>query len=122
MAALIYCATIIFRGFTMSANSTPKGGTRGSLPGLLRGRFSEATDEFVEAFTASVGFDQRLYAHDILGSRAHAKGLNKIGVLSDAELADIEAGLSTIRDEIEAGEFEWSGRARRRAHEHRERG
>jgi argininosuccinate lyase len=47
------------------------------------GRFSEQTDAFVEAFTASVQFDQRLYRQDIAGSRAHAKMLNKIAVLSD---------------------------------------
>lgn len=39
---------------------------------LWGGRFSEATDAFVEAFTASVSFDQRLYYHDIQGSLAHA--------------------------------------------------
>ena len=36
------------------------------------GRFSEATDAFVERFTASVTFDKRLYHHDINGSIAHA--------------------------------------------------
>ena len=36
------------------------------------GRFSEPTDAFVERFTASVDFDQRLYHHDIRGSIAHA--------------------------------------------------
>jgi argininosuccinate lyase len=36
------------------------------------GRFSEATDSFVAAFTASVGFDQRFARHDIEGSIAHA--------------------------------------------------
>ena len=39
---------------------------------LLRGRFSEPTDDFVARFTASVGFDRRLYHHDIDGSIAHA--------------------------------------------------
>ena len=39
------------------------------------GRFSEATDEFVEQFNASVSFDQRLYKHDIAGSLAHARML-----------------------------------------------
>jgi argininosuccinate lyase len=37
------------------------------------GRFSESTDEFVEAFTASVDFDRRLYRYDIAGSIAHAR-------------------------------------------------
>ncbi|MGB5395692.1 MAG: hypothetical protein WBN96_00950, partial [Gammaproteobacteria bacterium] len=39
------------------------------------GRFSEQTDAFVEAFTASVQFDQRMYKQDIAGSRAHARML-----------------------------------------------
>jgi len=87
----------------MSANSTPKP----IAAGLLRGRFSEATDEFVEAFTASVTFDQRLYRHDIQASVAHAQMLQKIGVLSAAESEQIIAGLSDIQVEIEAGEFDW---------------
>ena len=38
--------------------------------GLLRGRFAEATDQFVERFTASVDFDRRLFREDITGSIA----------------------------------------------------
>ncbi|MFT6593168.1 MAG: argininosuccinate lyase [Zhongshania sp.] len=72
------------------------------------GRFSEATDQFVERFTASVSFDQRLYHHDINGSLAHAAMLEKVGVLTAAELADIQRGLEEIRAEILAGTFEWS--------------
>ncbi len=72
------------------------------------GRFSEPTDAFVEAFTASVTFDKRLYAHDIQGSIAHATMLAKVGVLSEEERAAIVAGLEAIQAEIEAGEFVWS--------------
>ena len=72
------------------------------------GRFSEATDAFVERFTASVGFDRRLALHDIRGSLAHATMLARAGILSAAELAAIEQGLGEIRREIEAGEFPWS--------------
>jgi len=72
------------------------------------GRFNEPTDEFVQAFTASVGFDQRLAGADIDGSVAHAKMLHQIGVLRADELAQIESGLAQIRDEIEQGRFEWS--------------
>jgi argininosuccinate lyase len=71
------------------------------------GRFQEQTDAFVEAFTASVTFDQRLALVDIEGSRAHATMLNRIGILSDDELADIQQGLTTIREEIEQNRFEW---------------
>ena len=72
------------------------------------GRFTEPTDAFVEAFTASVNFDKRLYAHDIVGSVAHARMLFKVGVLSDDEFAAIAEGLAAIKGEIERGEFNWS--------------
>ncbi|MDN3638131.1 argininosuccinate lyase [Simiduia curdlanivorans] len=72
------------------------------------GRFSEATDAFVERFTASVNFDQRLYHHDINGSIAHATMLAKVGVLTEAEREQIIEGLEAIRAEIVAGKFQWS--------------
>lgn len=72
------------------------------------GRFTEATDAFVERFTASVTFDQRLYHHDINGSIAHAKMLNKVGILSSQEVDQIIEGLEAIREEIAKGEFKWS--------------
>ena len=75
--------------------------------GSLRGRFSEATDEFVQVFTASVGFDRRLYREDIAGSKAHATMLQRIGVLTEDELQQILDGLQTVAAEIEAGTFEW---------------
>ncbi|MGD8348810.1 MAG: argininosuccinate lyase [Gammaproteobacteria bacterium] len=72
------------------------------------GRFNEPTDEFVQAFTASVSFDKRLAAVDIEGSLAHAKMLARVGVLDDGELKSIEQGLAQIGDEIDAGKFAWS--------------
>jgi len=72
------------------------------------GRFTEQTDAFVEAFTASVQFDQRMYKQDIAGSRAHAKMLNKIAVLSEEDLSAILSGLDTVEQEISAGKFDWS--------------
>ncbi len=75
---------------------------------LSSARFSESTDAFVEAFTASIQFDQRMYRQDIQGSIAHAKMLNKVGILNDEELQAIIDGLTQIQQEIEAGQFEWS--------------
>ncbi len=72
------------------------------------GRFSEPTDAFVEAFGASVGFDQRMYRQDIAGSIAHAKMLAHVGVLSEQEREAIIRGLGEIEAEIERGEFNWS--------------
>ena len=71
------------------------------------GRFNEATDQFVESFTASVTFDQRLYRHDIRGSIAHANMLGKVGVLTDEESTRIVSGLQSIHKEIDNGEFSW---------------
>ena len=72
------------------------------------GRFTQATNAFVEIFTASVTFDQRLYHYDIAGSIAHAQMLAHVGVLSVAERDAIVAGLKEIEAEIEAGNFPWS--------------
>jgi argininosuccinate lyase len=75
---------------------------------LWGGRFSEATDAFVQRFTASVQFDQRMAAQDIKGSLAHAAMLCQVGVLDAAELEEIEQGLAQIQAEIDAGSFQWS--------------
>ena len=75
---------------------------------LWGGRFTESTDAFVQAFTASVNFDKRMYAQDIRGSIAHATMLAEAGVLTDAERDAIIDGLTVIKGEIERGEFEWS--------------
>jgi argininosuccinate lyase len=72
------------------------------------GRFDAPTDAFVEAFTASVGFDRRLYRHDIAGSIAHARMLCRQGILSDNECDAIIDGLGRIQAEIEDGRFAWS--------------
>ena len=74
---------------------------------LLRGRFSETTDRFVQIFTASVDFDKRLYREDILGSLAHAQMLATSGIISSDELKDIQRGLDLVREEIETCEFKW---------------
>lgn len=72
------------------------------------GRFTEATDALVEAFTASVSFDRRLYSYDIAGSIAHAQMLAHVKVLTDKEAKAIVSGLESIKAEIDAGQFVWS--------------
>jgi argininosuccinate lyase len=72
------------------------------------GRFTEPTDAAVEAFTASVDFDRRLYVYDIMGSIAHAQMLAKVGVLTKKECDTIVRGLKEIEAEIDAGKFNWS--------------
>ncbi|GAC1629551.1 MAG: argininosuccinate lyase [Nevskia sp.] len=75
---------------------------------LWGGRFAEGTDALVEAFSESVSFDRRLWRQDIAGSRAHARMLAKVGVITAADAALIDDGLAAIAAEIEAGRFEWS--------------
>ena len=75
---------------------------------LWGGRFTESTDEFVQAFTASVSFDQRMAQQDINCSRAHAQMLGHTGVLTKEDVTKILQGLDAISDEIEAGDFPWS--------------
>jgi len=75
---------------------------------LWGGRFSEATDAFVQRFTASVDFDRRLFQQDINGSLAHAKMLAKAGILSADEETQILNGLEAIRQDILDDNFEWS--------------
>jgi len=75
---------------------------------LWGGRFSEPTDAFVEEFTASIGFDWRLYPYDIEGSIAHARMLVQARVLSQSECDEIVRGLEGIKLDIERGDFAWS--------------
>jgi argininosuccinate lyase len=69
------------------------------------GRFAGETDRRVEAFTESISFDRRLFAQDIRGSIAHARMLQRVGLLTVDECQEIERGLSEIRAEIEGGRF-----------------
>lgn len=77
---------------------------RGKLWG---GRFAQATDTLLESYSASEHYDRRLYAHDIRGSKAHARMLGQQGVLSSEDVDAIIKGLDAIQAEIEAGEFPW---------------
>ncbi len=69
--------------------------------------FSEPMSELVKRYTASVFFDKRLWKADIQGSLAHAEMLAHQGVISSADHADIQRGMSQITREIESGAFEW---------------
>ncbi len=74
-------------------------------PSFIRARFSRRRLPEVEAFTASLPFDHRLYRHDICGSIAHARMLAKVGLITRAQAARIVAGLKSIEREIAAGRF-----------------
>jgi argininosuccinate lyase len=69
------------------------------------GRFSGKPAELMQAINVSIGFDKRLSAQDLAGSRAHAAMLRTAGVISSEDEAAIQGGLETIAAEIEAGTF-----------------
>ena len=75
---------------------------------LWGGRFSGGTAGSVEAFTASIAIDSRLYRHDIMGSIAHAKMLGKQRIIPLRDSQKIVRGLAAIQSEIESGKFEFS--------------
>jgi argininosuccinate lyase len=72
---------------------------------LWGGRFERKPAQLMQAINVSIGFDQRLAAQDLLGSRAHAAMLHKVGVLSSEDAASIADGLTAIEGEIAAGTF-----------------
>ena len=74
---------------------------------LWGGRFSKDTNALVDAFNASIEYDQRLYKEDIRGSIAHAHMLGNTGIISQEDVAQIEKGLKEILAEIEAGTFQF---------------
>ena len=71
------------------------------------GRFAAEVDAQVAAFTESVSFDRRLWRADILGSMAHAKMLQRVGLLTKHEANEIVTTLEAIGQEIAAGKFAW---------------
>ena len=71
------------------------------------GRFAGETEKTVEDFTTSLSFDRRLYRQDIAGSMAHARMLGRQGIISAAEADELVRGLTEIRAEIEAGQFDF---------------
>lgn len=72
------------------------------------GRFADGPDAIMEAINASIGFDHRLAAQDIAGSRAHAAMLAAQGIISDKDAEMIREGLLTVLSEIEEGRFAFS--------------
>jgi argininosuccinate lyase len=72
------------------------------------GRFGQGPAEIMEEINASIGFDQRLYAQDIAGSKAHADMLAERGIISKHDAAEIIRGLDLVQAEIADGRFTFS--------------
>lgn len=77
-------------------------------PKMWSGWLDEPVSDLVKQYTASVPFDNRMALFDIMGSLAHAKMLNKVGVLSQDDWLAIQEGMQQIEQEIRRGEFIWS--------------
>ena len=86
----------------MTASPDPKAANQ-----MWGGRFASGPDAIMQAINASIGFDQRLYAQDIAGSRAHAAMLAATGILGDSDAQAIGEGLLTVLSEIETGAFQF---------------
>jgi argininosuccinate lyase len=72
---------------------------------LWHGRFGAGPADELLAYTASLPFDQRLAADDIAGSRAHVRGLVRVGLLDADEASAVLAALDTVADELAAETF-----------------
>src|SRR5215208_4891524 len=70
-------------------------------------RFDQPPDPLFAALNASIGFDRRLWPHDIRGSRAHAAALERAGVIDGSERARLDEGLRQVAGELERGEFQF---------------
>ena len=90
-----------------TTSSQPKPTKNPDKAKLWGGRFQGQTDALVESFTASIGFDCRLYEYDIEGSIAHCKTLQRAKVLTLRESQTIVKGLHHIREDIRAGQHQW---------------
>lgn len=74
---------------------------------MWKGRFKEQTAALLQSFSESISFDWRLWRHDIEGSVAHSAALEKAGLISKRERAQIIAGLREIGEEMAAGKFKF---------------
>ncbi|HEY3947692.1 argininosuccinate lyase [Phenylobacterium sp.] len=89
---------------TDSSSDTPNT-TQAGGQAMWGGRFSDKPAELMQAINVSIGFDKRLAAQDLAGSRAHAAMLQKVGVITSEDAAAILKGLDAIGREIEDGRF-----------------
>ncbi|MEO1090314.1 MAG: argininosuccinate lyase [Pseudomonadota bacterium] len=75
---------------------------------LWGGHFDGRPAPLMERLNASIGFDKRLWPHDLAGSRAHATMLAAVGIVSDADRDAMLQGLDAVQATIESGDMPWS--------------
>ena len=74
---------------------------------LWGGRFAEPSDQRMVDFTRSIEVDAALAADDLAGSIAHVNGLGRAGLLSEAEVETLVAGLTALTEDVAAGRIAW---------------
>ncbi len=72
------------------------------------GRYAAGPSSIMMAINASISFDKKLALYDIEGSIAHAQMLGAKNIISSDDVAKITKGLTDIREQIKAGQFEFS--------------
>ena len=72
---------------------------------LWGGRFAADPSDALAALSKSTHFDWRLAPYDIAGSQAHARVLHRAGLLDDASLAAMLAGLGQLLADVRSGAF-----------------
>ncbi|MCV3272167.1 argininosuccinate lyase [Roseobacter sinensis] len=87
---------------------TPGSSSGAASNQMWGGRFADGPDAIMEAINASIGFDKRMAAQDIAGSRAHAAMLGATGILEPSDVEAIREGLLTVLSEIDEGRFAFS--------------
>lgn len=75
---------------------------------LWGGRFDGQNEAWIDAFGASILFDQKMATQDIKGSLAHVKMLAKTEIITAEESAEIQRGLEKLQEKLAAGQLEFT--------------
>ncbi len=73
---------------------------------LWHGRFEGGPDDALMAYTVSLPFDRRMWQDDIAGSRAHVRGLARVGLLAERERDQVLVALDQVEREMAEGRFD----------------
>jgi argininosuccinate lyase len=76
---------------------------------LWHGRFGDGLPaEELLVYTVSLPYDRRLASDDLVGSRAHVRGLGRGGILAEDDVAALLAALDRVEEELQDGSFAWA--------------
>ena len=91
----------------MSKPDQKSEGVSAAASAMWGGRFAAGPSAIMEEINASIGFDKRLFAHDIAGSKAHAAMLVQQGIIAPEDGEAIARGLDTVHKEMARGDFQF---------------